>query len=87
MRCQVCDELEAHHKCRVCGRVVCDLDFNKELNVCRVCEATLCQVCRSRLAVGHCVNCARTVCRVDSVRFGLGRLCIECAAAFGVLRR
>ena len=83
--CDICEERPAVLRCRICGRYVCDEDFDHSINACRACSATLCQVCRERLAVGHCARCGRLVCRRDSVRVGLARYCIDCARELGLI--
>ena len=62
VKCEVCGVEEASLKCPVCGRLVCELDFDKSRGVCLVCSRALCSVCGRYLAIGLCSICASPVC-------------------------
>ncbi len=80
MRCEICiiDSREAIHRCPLCGRYVCDVHFVREHGICKICDMTLCYICRERFAVAVCAVCGRPICERDSVRRGLSRICTLC---------
>ncbi|NPB00840.1 MAG: hypothetical protein GXO10_05645 [Crenarchaeota archaeon] len=80
MRCEICiiDEKEAKYRCRICGRSVCEDHYLKNMGICKICDMTLCYICRNRFAVAVCAICGRPVCEKDSVRRGLARICNQC---------
>jgi hypothetical protein len=77
--CEICRSRPAKHKCPICGRRVCDEDWDNVKGVCILCSSTLCQVCGKRLAVAACARCGRLVCEECSVQISpVIRLCINC---------
>jgi hypothetical protein len=82
--CEICGEKPATHRCPLCGRWVCDDDWDEERGVCTLCATTLCQVCGKRLAVASCPACGRLVCDECSVQVTpVVRLCIDCYRRYG----
>ncbi|OYT61030.1 MAG: hypothetical protein B6U75_00045 [Desulfurococcales archaeon ex4484_217_1] len=78
-KCEICEELEAVHICKICGRCVCSEHFNAKRRICVVCEESLCEICRKYLAIGSCTKCGRIVCEKCSRQLDPVRLvCILC---------
>ncbi len=78
MICEICEAEKAVITCKRCGRAVCEKHYNKDLEICKVCELTLCYICRRRSAVMVCAVCGRPICEKDSSRIGLYRVCNYC---------
>jgi hypothetical protein len=82
--CEICGKREAKHKCPLCGRLVCDEDWDESKGVCILCSSTLCQVCGKRLAIASCAACGRLVCDECSIQINpVVRLCIDCYRRYG----
>jgi len=63
---------------------VCEEDFDKNKNMCRICVSTLCHICGKRLAIARCISCGKLGCKnclvqVDPARY----LCIDCYRELG----
>lgn len=82
-RCEICGR-EAIATCRICGRRVCELHYDKETGLCSICRESLCSLCKERLAITTCSICGRLICRECSVEVEPGiRVCRECLAKYG----
>lgn len=77
-KCEICEEFNAKYVCRLCHRYVCEYDYDTNLKVCKVCRELLCHICKKRLAVSLCVICGKPICRIDSIRKNLSRICRDC---------
>ena len=79
--CELCHHKEARHRCRLCGRLVCEDHYDAKTGLCAACGAALCELCGERLAVTFCPSCGRLVCYEDSVQVdNVRRVCRECYA-------
>ena len=78
MRCEICRENEPSHVCRLCGRRVCDEDYDERGEICIACSEVICQICRENLSIGYCRVCGRLVCDLCSVKNGATLVCVEC---------
>ena len=78
MKCEICEENLAILRCPICNRNICENCFDKENNLCLICKELLCYICRKRLSISVCAICGKPICRIDSVRFGLMRICKNC---------
>ncbi|AWR98318.1 hypothetical protein DFR86_09560 [Acidianus sulfidivorans JP7] len=77
--CEICETKEAKYTCKICKRHVCEDDFNKEKQICSVCEMTLCQICGKNLSLGYCEKCGKLICDQCTGYFdGAKRICKEC---------
>ncbi len=86
-KCEICGEREALYKCRLCGRLVCPLHFNKKKGICSVCEMALCEICGRNLSIGYCPICGRLGCSDCLVQITpVVRVCKDCLAKYGVKR-
>ncbi len=82
--CEICGARPASRRCPLCGRYVCDEDWDSERGVCILCSSSLCQVCGRRLAIATCAVCGRLVCEECSVQVTpVVRLCRECYRKYG----
>jgi hypothetical protein len=81
--CLVCRQREATNLCPICGRSVCEEDFDPQLGVCVLCRDSLCAFCGKRLAVASCEVCGRTVCDECGVQVTpVVWLCPECSEKY-----
>ncbi|BBG23822.1 hypothetical protein IC006_1117 [Sulfuracidifex tepidarius] len=79
LKCEICWENDSKHCCKICGRKVCEEDFNKERGICKVCEMSICQLCQRNLAIGYCECCGRLVCiECTAYHDKSRRICKEC---------
>ena len=79
--CEICRAKEARHRCRLCGRLVCEDHYDARTGLCAACGSALCELCGERLAVTFCPSCGRLVCYEDSVQVdNVRRVCRECYA-------
>ncbi|RLE57986.1 MAG: hypothetical protein DRJ40_01915 [Thermoprotei archaeon] len=76
--CELCEELPSEYTCRICGRLVCRLDYVLNEGICVVCKSALCEVCGRELSVAVCKMCGRLVCELCSVEDGPARICKLC---------
>ncbi|RLE83099.1 MAG: hypothetical protein DRJ52_00800 [Thermoprotei archaeon] len=61
--CDIClNSVNTLYVCPLCGRKVCELDFDKEKDVCACCADTLCRICGKNLSIALCENCERQIC-------------------------
>ncbi len=83
-RCELCEYNYAKHLCVVCGRRVCDKDYDELLGMCVVCRDALCNVCNRNLSVSRCSLCGRLVCSKCSIDLdGVRRVCFLCLISKG----
>lgn len=85
MKCEICEEEPAEFKCRLCGRNVCQLHFNRLTGICSVCELALCEICGKALSVSYCPICGRLGCSDCLVQLTpVVRVCKDCIVKYGV---
>ncbi len=76
--CEICGA-RASHKCRICGRFVCDKHYVEDRSICVYCDMTLCELCGKRLSISICPICGRQVCDTCSLQVTTAiRVCREC---------
>ena len=81
VKCEICEEMEATHACKICGRRVCSKHFSLNDRICVVCKESLCEVCGEYLALGSCIKCGRIVCEKCSRQLDPVRLiCVLCCS-------
>ncbi|WP_048058945.1 hypothetical protein [Desulfurococcus amylolyticus] len=83
MKCEICGEKEALYKCNLCGRRVCEDDFDSAKKTCKICSEALCEICGQQLSIGYCKHCGRIGCedcliQVSPVEY----ICKDCAAKY-----
>ncbi len=77
--CDICGEPGAHHVCKRCGRRVCDLDYDENTGLCRICLETNCEICSKYPAIGYCMVCGRIGCEDCLVQISMvAYVCKEC---------
>ncbi|WP_440059191.1 hypothetical protein ACSU1N_05230 [Thermogladius sp. 4427co] len=83
--CDICGMKEGRYKCPVCGRFVCEDDFDFEKNMCIACASARCEICGKNLAIGYCRICGRIGCEECLVEESpVSYICIDCARKFGI---
>ncbi|RLE94523.1 MAG: hypothetical protein DRN04_02995 [Thermoprotei archaeon] len=60
--CEICLEKQGTLRCIKCGRLVCEEDFDRKKNLCKICSSTLCSICKTNLAIALCEKCEKQVC-------------------------
>ncbi len=79
VKCVICERKEAVHKCRLCGRPVCDDDYDQSTGLCSVCTTTRCEICGKYPAIGYCMICGRVGCEDCLIQVTLvSYVCKEC---------
>ncbi len=76
--CEICEQSEATHTCKICGANVCDNCYVSELEICSVCSDALCQICGKNLSSRACNICGKLVCEDCSIKHGESIICIQC---------
>lgn len=82
MKCEICWENKPVTSCRLCGRKVCDEDYDKERDVCKACSEAICQICDRNLSIGYCRICGRLVCDLCSIKNNVALVCVQCSPRF-----
>ncbi|MCD6457875.1 MAG: hypothetical protein DRJ39_02230 [Thermoprotei archaeon] len=81
MYCEICGKkIRKVKRCKMCGRIVCESDFDEVKKICKICSLTLCELCEKQLAIGYCQRCEKLVCEDCSVKINAGYLCKNCYA-------
>lgn len=79
LKCEICEMKTPLYACKMCGRRVCDDDYDKDMGYCLVCKEAVCKVCNKHLSVGVCKHCGRPGCENCLVQVSLIEyVCIEC---------
>lgn len=79
IKCELCDELPAMYRCKMCGRYVCEKHFDRIREMCIACTESLCNICFKNLSIGICSICKRIVCAGCSIDIdGVRRVCVYC---------
>ncbi|MCI4461369.1 MAG: hypothetical protein JHC12_00185 [Thermogladius sp.] len=83
--CEICGLNRAVVKCPVCGRFVCEDDFDSEKNMCLVCSSTMCEICGEKPGIGYCRVCGRVGCEDCLIEeTPVSYVCRECAGKIGL---
>uniref|UniRef100_A0A7J3Y0L3 B box-type domain-containing protein n=1 Tax=Thermogladius calderae TaxID=1200300 RepID=A0A7J3Y0L3_9CREN len=83
--CEICGLNPAVVKCPVCGRFVCEDDFDYEKNMCLVCSNTRCEICGKKPSIGYCRVCGRVGCEDCLIEeTPVSYVCRECAGKIGL---
>ncbi|WP_244372465.1 hypothetical protein [Staphylothermus marinus] len=77
--CDICESKPAKYKCPVCGRYVCEDDFDFNKGVCKVCSETMCEICGKYPSIGYCMICGRNGCEDCLIQVTpVSYVCKEC---------
>jgi len=77
--CDICGMKPAKYECRLCGRKVCEEDYDHEKKLCKVCSSALCEICGKNLSIGYCMVCGRSGCEDCLIQVStVSYVCKEC---------
>ncbi|MEM0380344.1 MAG: hypothetical protein QXX35_05360 [Desulfurococcaceae archaeon] len=77
--CSICESKQSVFKCSICGRNVCEKDFDLDKKICRICCETLCKICNKYLSIDKCSICGRNGCEKCLIKITpFQYICIDC---------
>ncbi|MEM0246521.1 MAG: hypothetical protein QXG15_04170 [Desulfurococcaceae archaeon] len=79
MKCEICEIKEPLYTCKMCGRRVCDDDYDKITGYCLVCKDAICKICNRYLSIGVCKYCGRLGCERCLIQVSpIEYTCVDC---------